>query len=39
MSDESNAVREAWEKNARWWSDRFGEGNGFHLSLSDKDLT
>ncbi len=33
MSDESNAVREAWEKNARWWSNRFGEGNDFHLNL------
>jgi len=31
--DESNTVREAWEKNARWWSDRFGEGNDFHLNL------
>ena len=33
MSQESNAVREAWEKNAKWWSDRFGEGNDFHLNL------
>ena len=33
MSHESNPVRDAWEKNGRWWSDRFGEGNGFHLQL------
>mgnify|MGYP000487828963 CR=1 FL=1 len=26
-------VRAAWEQNARWWSDRTGEGNDFHLSL------
>jgi 2-polyprenyl-3-methyl-5-hydroxy-6-metoxy-1,4-benzoquinol methylase len=33
MSHESDAVRDAWEKNGRWWSDRFGEGNDFHLNL------
>ena len=33
MSYESDAVRDAWEKNGRWWSDRFGEGNDFHLNL------
>ncbi|MFC2108383.1 class I SAM-dependent methyltransferase [Candidatus Bipolaricaulota bacterium] len=26
-------VRSAWEQNAKWWSDRFGEGNNFHLQL------
>lgn len=33
MSHESNAIRDAWEKNGRWWSDKFGEGNDFHLNL------
>jgi 2-polyprenyl-3-methyl-5-hydroxy-6-metoxy-1,4-benzoquinol methylase len=33
MSHESDAVRDAWEKNGRWWSNRFGEGNDFHLNL------
>ena len=27
MTCESSSVRKAWETNARWWSDRFGEGN------------
>jgi 2-polyprenyl-3-methyl-5-hydroxy-6-metoxy-1,4-benzoquinol methylase len=26
-------VRAAWERNARWWSDRIGEGNDFHRTL------
>jgi 2-polyprenyl-3-methyl-5-hydroxy-6-metoxy-1,4-benzoquinol methylase len=30
---EPDPVREAWEQNARWWSDYFGEGNDFHLKL------
>lgn len=30
---EMDPVREAWERNARWWSDRTGEGNDFHLTL------
>ncbi len=33
MPENQDAVREAWEKNGRWWSDRFGEGNDFHLNL------
>jgi len=34
MTDASwDPVRSAWEKNAKWWSDRFGEGNDFHLNL------
>ena len=28
-----NEVRQAWERNGRWWSDYFGEGNDFHLKL------
>ena len=30
---DNNPVRSAWEKNAKWWSNRFGEGNDFHLQL------
>ncbi len=26
-------VQGAWERNARWWSDYFGDGNDFHLTL------
>jgi SAM-dependent methyltransferase len=26
-------VRASWERNARWWSDYFGEGNDFHRTL------
>ena len=33
MSEARDMVRAAWEKNGRWWSDYFGEGNGFHLTL------
>jgi len=29
----SDSVHEAWERNAQWWSDYFGEGNDFHLKL------
>ncbi len=32
-SKNADAVRNAWEQNARWWSDYFGEGNDFHLKL------
>jgi len=31
--EENESVRSAWETNARWWSDYFGEGNDFHLQL------
>ncbi|MFC2083150.1 class I SAM-dependent methyltransferase [Candidatus Bipolaricaulota bacterium] len=30
---DKDSVRSAWEKNAKWWSDYFGEGNDFHLQL------
>ena len=30
---DKDPVRSAWEQNAKWWSDRFGEGNDFHLQL------
>lgn len=32
-TNKTNPVQDAWEKNGRWWSDRFGEGNDFHLNL------
>ena len=30
---DKDPVRSTWEQNAKWWSDRFGEGNDFHLKL------
>jgi len=30
---DKDPVRSAWEQNAKWWSDRFGGGNDFHLKL------
>lgn len=32
-SEKADSVRDTWERNARWWSEYFGEGNDFHLKL------
>jgi len=31
--NDPDSVRDAWERNAQWWSEYFGEGNDFHLQL------